>query len=76
MKTLLMKIIKDQNSGNETTVNDTLMFGLGVYAYAEDVIKSGISYIDGLNPVFKHIPETEIEKFLNYLYNRDGYLEF
>lgn len=74
MKTIIRTIIRNQNNGNEKTLNDSLMFGMGIYAYAEDVVASGIKYEDRLNDVFKTVPESELENFLSFLQNRDGYL--
>lgn len=76
MKAEIKYILENKNSGNEQTVNDSLMFGMGLYTYTEDAIKSGIKYVDGKNAAFKHIPESELDNFLNFLYIRDGYLEF
>lgn len=76
MKATAKYILENKDSGNEQIVNDSLMFGMGLYTYAEDAIKSGIKYISGKNTAFKHIPESELENFLSYLHDRDGYLEF
>lgn len=76
MKATAKYILENKDSGNEQIVNDSLMFGMGLYTYTEDAIKSGINYVDGKNSAFKHIPESELDNFLNFLFKRDGYLEF
>lgn len=76
MKATVKYILENKDNGIEQTVNDSLMFGVGLYTYTEDAIISGVKYVDGKNAAFKHIPESELDNFLNFLYARDGYLEF
>ena len=76
MKATAKYILENKDSGIECIVNDSLMFGMGLYTYTEDAIKSGINYVSGKNAAFKHIPESELGNFLNFLFDRDGYLEF
>ena len=65
-------IIRNMNTGIEKTLNDTLMFGMGVYAYKKD-IPSGIGTKTN-NNLFVSLSKNEIEIVVSYLLLKDGYL--
>ena len=62
------------NTGNETTLNDCLCFGLGlVYAYKDECEKAGIlTTKDG--SAFHHLSANELYDLLSWLLVNDGYL--
>jgi hypothetical protein len=60
--------------GGEMTINDSLHFGIELYAWKEDVIESNVPYIKGGNACFLHIEPEHVKEYITYLYNRDGCL--
>lgn len=66
-------INSNANTGEETTLNDTLCFGLGVYAYKSECIKAGIE-VNATSSAFHHLNESELITLLEWLQNNDGYL--
>lgn len=62
------------NTGNETTINDCLCFGMGlVYAYKDECEKAGIlTANDG--SAFHHLSANELYTLLAWLQDNDGYL--
>lgn len=68
------KVINKASSGFERSVNESLFFGMGIYAWSDDVLASGIDYLKSDNKLFLHIKYENIKSFLSYLLNRDGYL--
>lgn len=70
-------IRKNANTGDEKTINDALMCGMGVYAYADIAKESGIniSASKSANKCFYHFAnETELRQFVTYLQKTDGHL--
>lgn len=61
------------NTGNEITLNDTLCFGMGVYAYKIECVKAGIS-VSSDSSAFHHLNESELLTLLAWLQDNDGYL--
>ena len=66
-------ISSNANTGNETTLNDTLCFGMGVYAYKGECIKAGIE-VNATSSAFHHLNESELLMLLAWLQDNDGYL--
>jgi hypothetical protein len=62
------------HEGGEKTINDSLHFGIELYAWKEDVIESNVPYYKGKNECFLHIAPEHVKEYITYLYNRDGYL--
>jgi hypothetical protein len=60
--------------GGEMTINDSLHFGIELYAWKEDVIESNVPYFEGQNECFLHIEPEHVKEFVTYLFDRDGYL--
>jgi hypothetical protein len=60
--------------GGEKIINDSLHFGIELYAWKEDVIESNVPYIKGGNACFLHIEPEHVKEFVTYLYDRDGCL--
>jgi hypothetical protein len=60
--------------GGEKIINDSLHFGIELYAWKEDVIESNVPYIKGGNECFLHIEPEHVKEYITYLYNRDGCL--
>jgi hypothetical protein len=58
----------------EKTINDSLHFGIELYAWREDVLESNVPYIKGGNACFLHIEPEHVKEFVTYLFDRDGYL--
>lgn len=61
------------NTGNETTLNDCLCFGMGVYAYKSECKKAGIETATDTS-AFHHLNESELLTLLAWLQGNDGYL--
>ena len=61
------------NTGNETTINDCLCFGMGVYAYKSECKKAGIETANNAS-AFHHLDESELLTLLAWLQDNDGYL--
>ncbi len=61
------------NNGNETTINDCLCFGMGVYAYKSECKKAGIEIANNTS-AFHHLNESELLTLLAWLQENDGYL--
>lgn len=61
------------NTGNETTLNDCLCFGIGVYAYKSECEKAGIKTNSDAS-VFHHLNEEELLMLIAWLQDNDGYL--
>ncbi len=61
------------NTGNEITLNDTLCFGMGVYAYKSECKKAGIETVNNAS-AFHHLNESELLTLLAWLQDNDGYL--
>lgn len=74
-----VEYIKAHNSGDDHTekeLNGVLMFGLGIYAYADLVTVSGIADCSKSNECFYHFKsDDELRRFVEYLQKTDGYLE-
>ena len=71
-----IKAHNESNDHTEKELNGTLMFGLGVYAYADIVTFSGIADCSRSNAALYHFKDDgEIRRFIQYLQNADGYLE-
>lgn len=71
-----IKAHNESNDHTEKELNGTLMFGLGVYAYADIVTFSGVADCSCSNAAFYHFKDdSEIRCFIQYLQNTDGYLE-
>ena len=67
---------KNENTGEEKTVNESLHFGMGLYAWSDHVTYSGVSNQVKTNEVFYHFKnDSEIIQFIKFLLNQDGYLE-
>jgi hypothetical protein len=60
--------------GGEKILNDSLHFGIELYAWREDVLESNVPYIKGGNACFLHIEPEHVKEFVTYLFDRDGYL--
>lgn len=71
--------VKAHNSSDDHTekeLNGAMLFGLGVYAYADIVTFSGVADCSRSNEVFYHFKDdSEMRRFIQYLQNTDGYLE-
>lgn len=61
------------NTGNEITLNYTLCFGMGVYAYKSECKKAGIETANDTT-AFHHLNESELLTLLAWLQDNDGYL--
>lgn len=66
-------ISSNANTGNEITLNDTLCFGMGVYAYKSECMKAGIKVAFN-SSAFHHLNEGELLTLLAWLQDNDGYL--
>lgn len=60
-------------TGNEHTLNDTICFGMGIYAYNNECKKAGINTHDNIS-AFYHLNESELYDLLLWLQENDGYL--
>jgi hypothetical protein len=58
----------------EKILNDSLHFGIELYAWKEDVLESNVPYFKGKNECFLHIEPEHVKEFVTYLFDRDGYL--
>ncbi len=67
-------IVRNSNSGIEKTVNGALMFGMGIYAYADVCTFAGVRNTAGNNAVFCHLNDDEILKMLRFFMNTDRYI--
>lgn len=71
--------IEQHNSSDDHTekeLNGVLMFGLGIYAYADVVTVSGVADCSKSNGCFYHFKNSdELRRFVEYLQKTDGYLE-
>ena len=65
-------ILKNANTGSEKTLNDVVMFGMGIYAFKQD-IPSEIG-TQKKNDLFVSLNESELTKAVEYLLKNDGYL--
>lgn len=61
------------HTGKESTLNDCLCFGMGVYAYTSECIAAGIP-VNSNRAAFHYLNESELLTLLAYLQNYDGYL--
>lgn len=61
------------NTGSELTINDTLCFGMGVYAYKNECIRAGVK-VSATSSAFHHLNESELYTLLTWLLDNDGYL--
>ena len=72
----------NRQTGKEKIVNDTLHYGVSAYPYAftVELKKAGVNYIvaPGASKELSHIGyfenKRELRKFVQWLYNNDGYL--
>lgn len=66
------------NTGDERDYMEAeyLYYGMGLYGYHDDVIKSGCEYTKGKNDLFLHlIPTIEnVAKFIAYIHKELGIL--
>lgn len=74
------QILRLAETGHEHQVNESLHFGMGLYAYSTDVnefriMNQGVDIL-GINPAFSHfnLDEQTLISFLQFLKGRDGYL--
>lgn len=59
----------------EKELNGGMLFGFGVYAYADIVTVSGVADCSRSNELFYHFKDdSEIRRFIQYLKNTDGFL--
>ena len=61
------------NTGKESTLNDCLCFGMGVYAYTRECIAAGLT-VSSEKRTWHHLNESELLTFLAWLQDNDGYL--
>ena len=64
----------EAKTGQEETVNDTLHFGMGIYAYVANLEQSGVKYTVKHNPLFGHLTKPNLKKFIKWLWENDIYL--
>lgn len=68
-------IKKNAETGKEKEVNESLHFGMGLYAWSDHVTYSGVPNQTKTNEVFYHFKsDDEIIRFIKYLLTNDGYL--
>lgn len=68
-------IKRHSNTGKEKTINDCIMFGMGIYAWSDVVTFSKVSdQSNTSNATYHFKDDAEIIKFISYLKNSDGYL--
>lgn len=71
-----VKAHNESDNHEEKELNGALMFGLGVYAYADIVTAAGVADCSRSNESMYHFKnDSEIRSFILYLQNTDGYLE-
>lgn len=61
------------NTGEEMTVNDSVSYGMGVYATTNECIAAGLA-VSTTGSAFHHLDERELKILLSYLMECDGYL--
>lgn len=66
-------INSNASTGVELTLNDTICFGMGVYAYKSECQKAGIT-VSSTSSAFHHLDESELLMLLSWLQDNDGYL--
>ncbi len=66
-------IFDNSNTGEETTLNDCICFGMGVYAYKDECKRAGIN-VNNDSSAFHHLNEDELITLLIWLQDNDGYL--
>lgn len=74
MKNLIKKIIENQNSGDERSVNDSLFFGMGIYMYKDVADEIGYQSVTTGNALFVRVMESDLETVLSGLEELDGYV--
>ena len=71
-----VKAYNESDNHEEKELNGVLMFGCGVYAYADIVTMSGVADCSHSNEAMYHFKnDSETRRFIQYLQNVDGYLE-
>lgn len=72
------RIISQMNTGNECDYMEAgyLYYGMGLYGYSNDVIKSGCEYTKGKNDLFSHLVPTieNVSNFIAYIHKELGIL--
>lgn len=70
------RIISQMNTGNECDYMEAgyLYYGMGLYGYSNDVIKSECEYTKGKNNLFSHLVPTieNVSKFITYIHKELG----
>lgn len=74
MKNLIKKIIENQNSGDERSVNESLFFGMGIYMYKDVADEIGYQSVTTGNALFVRVMESDLETVLSGLEELDGYV--
>ena len=68
-------IKRNAETGNEKTINDCIMFGMGIYAWSDTVFFSGVSNeVSSSNSCYRFQGDSEIIEFIEWLQKSDGYL--
>ena len=72
------RIIPQMDTGNGCDYMEAgyLYYGMGLYGYSNDVIKSGCEYAKGKNDLFSHLaPAIEsVSEFIAYIHRELGIL--
>jgi hypothetical protein len=65
------------HEGDEIIVNETIHFGIHYYAFKEDVLAANVpteDYTESPNALFLHLNADGMDKLIDFIFNRDGYL--
>lgn len=67
-------IKRNSNTGVKLILNDTICFGMGLYAYRRDCEMAGIDTTKDSPSVYHHLNDDELFILVEYLGKNDGYL--